>query len=120
MHRIPEADKVDWFLMHLEGAIKEHACTWMADRNQPTYTELIDELRPSFQHVMSEESAERKLVGRKWNMFTSIDTFVHETRELVQRALPGLTQQWPKRIRSCLMQALPSSWDQSLSCSDKT
>ncbi|MCP4475567.1 MAG: hypothetical protein GY821_13585, partial [Gammaproteobacteria bacterium] len=53
-------------------------------------------------------------------MFTPIDTFLHETRELVQCALPGLTLQWPDRIRSCLMQALPSSWDQSLSCSDKS
>ncbi|MCP4459215.1 MAG: hypothetical protein GY816_14520, partial [Cytophagales bacterium] len=49
MHCIPEGDKVDWFLMHLEGVIKEHACTWLADREQPTYTELIEELRPSFQ-----------------------------------------------------------------------
>ncbi|MCP4490117.1 MAG: hypothetical protein GY820_22790, partial [Gammaproteobacteria bacterium] len=45
---------------------------------------------------------------------------MHETRELVQCALPGLTQQWPNRIRSCLIQALPSSWDQTLSCFEKT
>ncbi|MCP4492325.1 MAG: hypothetical protein GY820_34210, partial [Gammaproteobacteria bacterium] len=53
-------------------------------------------------------------------MFTPIDAFLHETRELVQCALPGLTQQWPDRIRSCLMQALPPIWDQILSCSDKS
>ncbi|MCP4458657.1 MAG: hypothetical protein GY816_11630, partial [Cytophagales bacterium] len=84
------------------------------------YEELIGELRPSFQQEMSKEIAERRLVGRKWNMFTPIDTFLHETRELVQCALPGLTLQWLDRIRSCLMQALLSSWDQSLSCSDKS
>ncbi|MCP4494944.1 MAG: hypothetical protein GY820_47735, partial [Gammaproteobacteria bacterium] len=123
MHQIPARDRVDWLLMHLEGGIKEHARSWLKDRgeeNQPTYEELIGELRPSFQQEMSQEIAERKLVGRKWNLFTSIDTFLHETRELVQCALPGLTQQWPNRIRSCLIQALPASWDQTLSCSDKS
>ncbi|MCP4493840.1 MAG: hypothetical protein GY820_42045 [Gammaproteobacteria bacterium] len=118
MHKIPVEERVDWLLMHLEGPIKEHARSWMTDRgmnNQPTYEELIGELRPSFQQEMSQEIAERKLVGRKWNIFTSVDLFVHETRELVQCALPGLTRQWPNRIRSCLMQALPASWDQLLS-----
>ncbi|MCP4474389.1 MAG: hypothetical protein GY821_07445, partial [Gammaproteobacteria bacterium] len=123
MYQIPSRERVNWLLMHLEGSIKEHARSWMKDRgltNKPTYEELVEELRPSFQQEMTKEIAERKLVGRKWNMFTSIDTFLHETRELVQCALPGLIQQWPDRIRSCLMQALPSSWDQSLSCSDKS
>ncbi|MCP4473443.1 MAG: hypothetical protein GY821_02510, partial [Gammaproteobacteria bacterium] len=123
MHQIPARDKVDWLLMHLEGAIKEHAMSWIESRgeeNQPTYAELIGELRPSFQQKMSKEIAERQLVGRKWNLFTSVDTFLHETRKLVQCALPGLTQQWSDRICSCLIQALPASWDQSLSCSDKT
>ncbi|MCP4475544.1 MAG: hypothetical protein GY821_13465, partial [Gammaproteobacteria bacterium] len=95
---------------------------WMKDRgmnNQPTYDEIIGELRPSFQQKMSVEIAERKLVGRKWNIFTSIDAFLHETRELVQSALPGLTRQWPDRIRSCLMQSLPPAWDQILSSSNK-
>ncbi|MCP4495078.1 MAG: hypothetical protein GY820_48425, partial [Gammaproteobacteria bacterium] len=69
---------------------------------------------------MSQEIAEHKLVGRKWNIFTSVDLFVHETRELVQCALPGLTRQWPNHIRSCLMQALPSSWDQLLSTTNKS
>ncbi|MCP4474685.1 MAG: hypothetical protein GY821_09015, partial [Gammaproteobacteria bacterium] len=68
---------------------------------------------------MSVEIAERKLVGREWNIFTSIDAFLHETRELVQSALPGLTRQWPDRIRSCLMQSLPPAWDQILSSSNK-
>ncbi|MCP4493448.1 MAG: hypothetical protein GY820_40010, partial [Gammaproteobacteria bacterium] len=123
MYQVPAKDRVNWLLMHLEGSIKEHARSWMGSRgitNKPTYEELIGELRPSFQQEMSKEIAERRLVGRKWNMFTPIDTFLHETRELVQCALPGLTLQWPDRIRSCLMQALPSSWDQSLSCSDKS
>ncbi|MCP4475543.1 MAG: hypothetical protein GY821_13460, partial [Gammaproteobacteria bacterium] len=44
---------------------------------------------------------------------------MHKTRELVQCALPGLTRQWPDRIRSCLMQALPAAWDQILSSSNK-
>ncbi|MCP4493948.1 MAG: hypothetical protein GY820_42605, partial [Gammaproteobacteria bacterium] len=123
MHQIPARDRVDWLLMHLEGGIKEHARSWLKDRgedNQPSYEELIGELRPSFQQAMSKEIAERRLVGRKWDLFTSIDTFLHETRELVQCALPGLTQQWPDRIRSCLIQALPASWDQTLSCSEKS
>ncbi|MCP4473310.1 MAG: hypothetical protein GY821_01805, partial [Gammaproteobacteria bacterium] len=97
MHEIPVEKKVDWLLMHLEGPIKEHAMAWMKDRgmnNQPTYDEIIGELRPSFQQKMSVEIAERKLVGRKWNLFTPIDAFLHETRELVQCALPGLTRQW--------------------------
>ncbi|MCP4492400.1 MAG: hypothetical protein GY820_34590, partial [Gammaproteobacteria bacterium] len=51
--------------------------------------------------------------------FTSIDAFLHETRELVQSALPGLTRQWSERIRSCLMQSLPPAWDQILSSSNK-
>ncbi|MCP4473973.1 MAG: hypothetical protein GY821_05285, partial [Gammaproteobacteria bacterium] len=95
---------------------------WMKDRgmnNQPTYDEIIGELRPSFQQKMSIEIAERKLVGRKWNLFTPIDAFLHETRELVQCALPGLTRQWADRIRSCLMQALPPAWDQILSSTNK-
>ncbi|MCP4494318.1 MAG: hypothetical protein GY820_44510, partial [Gammaproteobacteria bacterium] len=69
---------------------------------------------------MSQEIAERKLIGRKWNIFTPVDLFVHETRELVQCALPGLTRQWPNRIRSCLMQALPAPWDQLLSTTNKS
>ncbi|MCP4492985.1 MAG: hypothetical protein GY820_37650, partial [Gammaproteobacteria bacterium] len=73
----------------------------------------------SFQQKMSVEIAERKLVGREWNIFTPIDAFLHETRELVQCALPGLTRQWPDRIRSCLMQSLPPAWDQILSSSNK-
>ncbi|MCP4475587.1 MAG: hypothetical protein GY821_13685, partial [Gammaproteobacteria bacterium] len=96
--------------------------SWMKDRgmdNQPTYAEIIGELRPSFQQKMSIEIAERKLVGRKWNLFTPIDAFLHETRELVQCALPGLTRQWADRIRSCLMQSLPPAWDQILSSSNK-
>ncbi|MCP4473776.1 MAG: hypothetical protein GY821_04265, partial [Gammaproteobacteria bacterium] len=103
--------------------IKEHARSWLLGRgssNEPTYDEIIQELRPSFQQEISPEIAERRLVGRKWDIFTSIDTFLHETRELVQRALPGLIQQWPDRIRSCLIQALPPIWDQILSCSDKS
>ncbi|MCP4474332.1 MAG: hypothetical protein GY821_07155, partial [Gammaproteobacteria bacterium] len=123
IHQIPARDKVNWLLMHLEGFIKEHTLTWLKGRglnNEPTYEELINELRPSFQQQMSIEVAERRLVGRKWNMFTPIDAFLHETRELVHCALPGLTQQWPDRIRSCLMQALPPIWDQILSCSNKS
>ncbi|MCP4474517.1 MAG: hypothetical protein GY821_08140, partial [Gammaproteobacteria bacterium] len=122
MHQIPVRDKVKWLLMHLEGSIKEHAMAWMKNRgmnNQPTYDEIIGELRPSFQQKMSVEVAERKLVGREWNIFTSIDAFLHETRELVQSALPGLTRQWADRIRSCLMQSLPPAWDQILSSSNK-
>ncbi|MCP4493031.1 MAG: hypothetical protein GY820_37895, partial [Gammaproteobacteria bacterium] len=94
MHKIPAAEKVDWLLMHIEGPIKEHAMSWLKDRgmdNQPTYNEIIGELRPSFQQKMSVEIAERKLVGREWNIFTPIDAFLHETRELVQCALLGLT-----------------------------
>ncbi|MCP4488816.1 MAG: hypothetical protein GY820_16125, partial [Gammaproteobacteria bacterium] len=74
MHEIPVEKQVDWLLMHLEGSIKEHAMSWMKDRglnNQPTYAEIIGELRPSFQQKMSKEIAERKLVGREWNIFTS-------------------------------------------------
>ncbi|MCP4460452.1 MAG: hypothetical protein GY816_20890, partial [Cytophagales bacterium] len=122
MHKIPAAEKVDWLLMHLEGSIKEHAMSWMKDRglnNQPTYDEIIGELRPSFQQKMSMEIAEWKLVGHKWNIFMPIDAFLHETHELIQCALPGLTRQWPDRIRSCLMQALPSAWDQMLSTTNK-
>ncbi|MCP4494300.1 MAG: hypothetical protein GY820_44420, partial [Gammaproteobacteria bacterium] len=95
---------------------------WMKDRglnDQPTYEEIIGELRPSFQQKMSKEIAEHKLVGREWNIFTSIDAFLHETRKLVQCALPGFTRQWPDRIRSCLMQALPLIWDQILSSTNK-
>ncbi|MCP4493933.1 MAG: hypothetical protein GY820_42530, partial [Gammaproteobacteria bacterium] len=44
---------------------------------------------------------------------------MHETRELVQCALLGLVRQWPNRIRSCLMQALPAAWDQLLSTTNK-
>ncbi|MCP4485732.1 MAG: hypothetical protein GY820_00105, partial [Gammaproteobacteria bacterium] len=122
MHQIPAREKVNWLLMHLEGPIKEHARSWMTDRganNRPTYEELIGELRPSFQQEMSKEIAERRLVGREWNIFTSVDAFLHETRELVQCALPGLTRQWSDHIRSCLMQALPATWDQILSSSNK-
>ncbi|MCP4491595.1 MAG: hypothetical protein GY820_30450, partial [Gammaproteobacteria bacterium] len=122
MHQIPAREKVNWLLMHLEGPIKEHARSWMTDRganNRPTYEELIGELRPSFQQEISKEVAERKLVGREWNIFTSVDEFLHKTRELVQCVLLGLTRQWPDRIRSCLMQALPAAWDQILSSSNK-
>ncbi len=123
MHKIPAAERVDWLLMHLEGSIKEHARSWMKDQgmnNQPTYDELVGELRPSFQQEMSKEIAKCKLVGHKWNIFMPIDTFLHETRELVQSALPGLTRQWSDRIRSCLMQSLPPAWDQILSSSNKS
>ncbi|MCP4474282.1 MAG: hypothetical protein GY821_06900, partial [Gammaproteobacteria bacterium] len=29
MHQIPERDKVNWLLMHMEGMIKEHARSWL-------------------------------------------------------------------------------------------
>ncbi|MCP4489715.1 MAG: hypothetical protein GY820_20730, partial [Gammaproteobacteria bacterium] len=117
-----ETKKPNYFMMHLEGAIKTHAFSWKESRgpnNPMTYGDLINELQPSFQHSISAEIAERQLVGRKWNVFTPIDEFVHETRELVQSALPGLIGQWQNRIKSCVTQALPHAWDEIMSSSNK-
>ncbi|MCP4487538.1 MAG: hypothetical protein GY820_09515, partial [Gammaproteobacteria bacterium] len=122
LYGMNENNKATCFMMHLEGAIKTHAFSWRESRgpnNPMTYGDLINELQPSFQHSISAEIAERQLVGRKWNIFAPIDEFVHETRELVQSALPGLIGQWQNRIKSCVTQALPPFWDQIMSSSNK-
>ncbi len=97
MYGLCEDMKAMCFVMHLDGAIKTHAFIWKESRgrnNPMTYDELINELQPSFQHSISREIAERQLVGHTWNIFSPIDEFVHETRELVQSALPRLIGQW--------------------------
>ncbi|MCP4493077.1 MAG: hypothetical protein GY820_38130, partial [Gammaproteobacteria bacterium] len=109
LHEVPEEEKLTRFMLHLEGAIQNHAQTFMENRGANLrYDDLINELRRSFQRKIDVNEAESQLHGRKWNPYeVTIDEFLHDTRLLVQQAYPGEQQRWDAKTRACLCRALP-------------
>ncbi|MCP4489349.1 MAG: hypothetical protein GY820_18870, partial [Gammaproteobacteria bacterium] len=96
LHEVPEEEKLTRFMLHLEGAIQNHAQTFIENRGANIrYDDLISELRRSFQRKIDVNEAESQLHGRKWNPYeVTIDEFLHDTRLLVQQAYPGEQQRW--------------------------
>ncbi|MCP4492123.1 MAG: hypothetical protein GY820_33170, partial [Gammaproteobacteria bacterium] len=101
--------KLTRFMLHLEGAIQNHAQTFMENRGANLrYEDLVSELRRSFQRKIDVNEAESQLHGRKWNPYeVTIAEFLHDTRLLVQQAYPGEQQRWDTKTRACLCRALP-------------
>ncbi|MCP4491336.1 MAG: hypothetical protein GY820_29075, partial [Gammaproteobacteria bacterium] len=106
---MPDNEKLTRFMLHLEGAIQNHAQCWLDNREQnPRHEDLINELRQSFQRKIDVDEAESQLHGRKWNPYeVTIDEFLHDTRLLVQQAYPGEQRRWDTKTRACLCRALP-------------
>ncbi|MCP4459562.1 MAG: hypothetical protein GY816_16295, partial [Cytophagales bacterium] len=90
MYEVPDEEKLTRFMLHLEGAIQNHAQCWLDNRGaNPRHKDLVSELRRSFQRKIDIDEAENQLHGRKWNPYeVTIDEFLHDTRLLAQQAYP--------------------------------
>ncbi|MCP4488791.1 MAG: hypothetical protein GY820_15990, partial [Gammaproteobacteria bacterium] len=108
-YSVPDNEKLMRFMLHLEGAIQNHAqCYIDNNEREVTYADLVSELRRSFQRKVDVDEAENQLHGRKWNPYeVTIDEFLHDTRLLVQQAYPGEQRRWDTKTRACLCRALP-------------
>ncbi len=109
LYEVPDEEKLMRFMLHLEGAIQNHAQCWLDNRGaNPRYEDLISKLRHSFQRTIDVNEAESQLHGRKWNPYEgTIDEFLHDTHLLVQQAYPGEQRRWDTKTRACLCRALP-------------
>ncbi|MCP4489588.1 MAG: hypothetical protein GY820_20070, partial [Gammaproteobacteria bacterium] len=118
LQAVPDHQKLDRFVLHLEGAILKHATCWLDEReDQDTqYVQLVEELRKSFQKIVKTEEAEKKLLGRKWNVYEmTIDEFIHQTRLLVQQAYPDEQRKWESRIKSFIQLGVPHALEMVVS-----
>ncbi|MCP4489855.1 MAG: hypothetical protein GY820_21435, partial [Gammaproteobacteria bacterium] len=109
LYVVPDNEKLTRFMLHLEGAIQNHAqCYIDNNEREVTYTDLVSELRRSFQRRVDVDEAENQLHGHKWNPYEiTIDEFLHDTRLLVQQAYPGVQMRWDTKTQACLWRALP-------------
>ncbi|MCP4487814.1 MAG: hypothetical protein GY820_10925, partial [Gammaproteobacteria bacterium] len=112
LYSVPETQKLERMVLHLEGSVQVHANSWIdaQEEQEYTYRDLVAELKRSFQKSVRADEAELKLVGRKWNIFEStIEEFVHDTRVLVQQAYPDEPKRWDNWIKTSIRLALPDT-----------
>ncbi|MCP4487170.1 MAG: hypothetical protein GY820_07620, partial [Gammaproteobacteria bacterium] len=78
LYAVPNNEKLTRFMLHLEGAIQNHAqCYIDNNEREVTYADLVIELRRSFQRKVDVDEAENQLHGRKWNPYEiTIDEFL--------------------------------------------
>ncbi len=117
-YSILENQKIMRLLLHLEGTVQQYVNCWIKvhEGQNPTYDQLIKELRDTFQKELTPEEAQQKLIGRKWNIFAiTIDEFTHDTRVLVQLAYPDEVDLWDRRIKASIKLALPDALARFLS-----
>ncbi|MCP4490009.1 MAG: hypothetical protein GY820_22215, partial [Gammaproteobacteria bacterium] len=110
LYSVPEDQKVQRLKSHLGGSVLVHVNWWIDAQDDQTfsYRDLVNELRFHFQEVVREDEAERKLIGRRWNIFDqNIGEFVREIRALVQQAYPKERERWDNRIITSIKLALP-------------
>ncbi|MCP4485782.1 MAG: hypothetical protein GY820_00395, partial [Gammaproteobacteria bacterium] len=88
LYAVPNNEKLTRFMLHLEGAIQNHVQCYIDNcERDVTYTDLVSELRRSFQRRVDVDEAENQLHSRKWNPYEiTIDEFLHDTHLLVQQA----------------------------------